>query len=340
MGRRLFLVVAFVFGAMTPLLANDPAETIVLSEQVLSDLMAIPGKQIPHRLLREAQGIVIVPNVVKIGFVAGARRGHGIAMVRDIEGEWSLPQFVTLTGGGVGWQAGVEGTDVVLVFGSRQGAEGLMRGKLTVGVDASVTAGPVGREAAIGTDSTFRSEVLSYSRSRGVFIGVSLDGTAIEVDHDAQLAFYGAPAGTLPRHVPGLAEELRHVLAELTPRHSSTLASDERLAPVVSPRLIDALRQSLNQNSEHLQLVLSPEWRAYLALPIELRNPGKYPSSESLEQAVRHFKHVSKSAEYHQLAELSEFQRTFELLQEYERAVMAAHPTLKLPPPPAHFQHN
>ena len=96
--------------------ANGPADTVVESEQVLSELMAIPGKQIPHRLLEEAQGIAIIPNVIKIGFVAGARRGHGVVMVRDHDGEWSLPQFITLTGGSVGWQAGIQGTDVVLIF--------------------------------------------------------------------------------------------------------------------------------------------------------------------------------------------------------------------------------
>ena len=144
------LIVAMVVGCLTwsAVRANGPAESIVDSEHVLGELMAIPAKQIPHRLLEEAQGIVIVPNVVKIGFVAGARRGHGIVMVRDPEGEWSLPQFLTLTGGSVGFQAGVQSTDVVLVFTTRKGIDGLMRGRFTIGVDAAATAGPVGREAA------------------------------------------------------------------------------------------------------------------------------------------------------------------------------------------------
>ena len=134
--------------------------------------MAIPGRQIPETLLAEAQGIAIVPNVIKVGFVAGIRWGHGVVMVRDAEGEWSLPQFVTLTGGSVGWQAGVQGTDVVLVFLTKKSVEGLWRGKFTIGADASVAAGPVGHDAAAATDARLRAEILSYSRSRGLFIGL------------------------------------------------------------------------------------------------------------------------------------------------------------------------
>ena len=339
---RRSLILAFVLscGMSATLLANNPGETVVRSERVLSELMAIPAKQIPRRLMHEAQGIVIVPDVIKIGFVAGARRGHGVALVRDADGEWSLPQFVTLTGGSVGWQAGVEGTDVVLVFATRKGVESLMRGKFTVGVDASATAGPVGREAAIGTDATLRSEILSYSRSRGLFVGVALDGTSLEVDHEAHVAYYGSPTGAVPRRVPGSATELRHFLSEVTPHHSAMHSSTESLTPMVSPRLIESLRQSLNQSSEHLQVQLSSEWRPYLAIPVELQGPGNYPTYESMEHVLHHFEHVAKSDDYHELAKLPEFQRTYELMKEYERAVMSTNPRLKLPPPPTSASRN
>jgi lipid-binding SYLF domain-containing protein len=315
--------------------AHGPAETVVEAEQVLSELMAIPGKQIPHRLLEDAQGIVVIPNVIKIGFVAGARRGHGVVLVRDHDGEWSLPQFLTLTGGSVGWQAGIQGTDVVLIFTTRKGVEGLMNGKFTVGVDASVSAGPVGREAAAGTDATLRSEILSYSRSRGLFVGASLEGTALEIDHEAHAFYYGTPTGTLPRRVPIAASELRHFLSDLSPKNLAThAAANPAPAPVVSPRMIEGLRRSLNRNSDQLQAILSPEWRPYLTLPKELQQPGTSPSTESLTQILGRFTEVSQSPDYRRLAQRPEFQTTFELLREYERAIVASNPTLQLPPPP------
>src|SRR5580765_3339706 len=145
------LVLAWGMSANLVSAAGDPAETIRRSEQVLADVMAIPARQIPQHLLAGATGVAIIPDVTKIGFIAGVRRGHGVVMVRDAEGEWSLPQFITLTGGSVGWQAGIQGTDVVLVFKTKKGVEGLMRGKFTIGADASVSAGPVGRETTAAT---------------------------------------------------------------------------------------------------------------------------------------------------------------------------------------------
>src|SRR5579872_5882697 len=196
------LVLACGISATQASAAGNPTETIRRSEQVLADLMAIPARQIPQHLLAGATGVAVIPDVTKIGFIAGARRGHGVIMVRDPDGEWSLPQFITLTGGSVGWQAGVQGTDVVLIFKTRKGVEGLMSGKFTIGVDASVSAGPVGRDAEAATDASLKSEILSYSRSRGLFLGVALDGSALEIDHLAHAEFYGTPAAELPHRLP------------------------------------------------------------------------------------------------------------------------------------------
>ena len=340
----LFLALGVVCQEFSPrLFANGPAETMVAAEQVITELMAIPGKQIPQKLLQEAQGIAIIPNVIKIGFIAGARRGHGVVLVRDHDGEWSLPQFLTLTGGSVGWQAGIQGTDVVLIFTTRKGVEGLMQGKFTVGVDASASAGPVGREAAAGTDATLRSEILSYSRSRGLFVGVSLDGSALEIDHDAHAFYYGTPSGTLPKRVPHEAGELRHLMTDITPLASPALPAsptgpavpaEEPPVAVVSPRLIEGLRRSLVRNSDQLQAILSPEWRPYLAIPKELREPGVYPAQESLATALSHFTKINSSPEYRRLTSRPEFQNTFEQLREYEQAVATTQPVLELPPPP------
>jgi len=183
---------------------------------VLGELISIPGKEIPQRLLAQAQGIAVVPNVLKIGLVAGVRRGRGVVMVRDADGQWTLPQFITLTGGSVGWQAGIQGTDVVLVFTTRKGVEGLLKGKFTVGVDAAATAGPVGRNAAAATDTELKAEIFSYSRSRGLFLGASLDGSLLEIDQAAAAAFYGPPQAVGQQLIPESAAKLHAFLVELT----------------------------------------------------------------------------------------------------------------------------
>ncbi|MBS0201536.1 MAG: lipid-binding SYLF domain-containing protein [Planctomycetes bacterium] len=335
----LWLAMILFSGMSANLFADGPASSVVSAEQVLSELMAIPARQIPNQLLSNAQGIVIVPNVLKIGFVAGARRGHGVIMVRDAEGEWSLPQFVMLTGGSVGWQAGIQSTDVVLVFTTRKGVERLMKGEFTIGVDASASAGPVGRETTAGTNANLESEIYSYSRSRGLFLGVSLDGTALQVDHASHQFYYGTPTGQLPSRVPAPAASLRHLLAELTPKAHG--GPDHQLPapgtgfnPAISPKLIEATRRSLVQSEGHLQAMLAPEWQRYLALPAEVQQPGASPTPESLAPALQRFAAVSAAPDYQHLAKRPEFQETYELLREYQKALTTSRPTLQLPPPP------
>lgn len=336
---RPILIASLLFGAMSAMSrASGPAESVIESEQVLNELMAIPARQIPQRLLAEAQGIAIIPNVIKIGFIGGARRGHGVVMVRDADGEWTLPQFVTLTGGSVGFQAGIQGADVVLVFTTRKGVEGLMSGKFTVGVDASASAGPVGRDAAVGTDATLRSEIYSYSRSRGLFLGVAVDGSVLEIDQLSHTTYYGTPTGQIPSLVPKAAADLRQYLSDLTPPHSAGPATNPPLnspeAPTSTPRVVEGLRRSLIQHAGLLHAQLSPEWRVYLGIPRELQNPGVIPSKETLAQVLKHYEYVNSAPEYQALAKQTEFQRTYELLVEYEKAVRETHPTLQLPSPP------
>jgi SH3 domain-containing YSC84-like protein 1 len=200
---------------------DTPAETVDESSQVLSEFVNMAGKQIPQKLLAQAQGVVVVPNVIKVGFIAGGRRGRGVVMVRDAQGQWTLPQFLTLTGGSVGWQAGIQGTDVVLIFTSRKGVDGLLKGKFTVGVDAAVAVGPVGRNAAVATDTELKAEVYSYSRSRGLFLGASIDGSQLEIDPRAAATFYGPPRTAAqqaagPQLIPEPAAKLHSFVAELT----------------------------------------------------------------------------------------------------------------------------
>ncbi|MBV6422678.1 MAG: hypothetical protein NAOJABEB_00461 [Steroidobacteraceae bacterium] len=164
---------------------------LITATAVLNELRESRDQQIPQWLLDRAYGIVVVPDVAKVSFWVGGRRGSGVMVVRNEAGKFSNPVFVNLTGGSFGPQIGVQSTDVVLVFTTRKGVEGIADGKVTLGADASVAAGPVGRQATAATDAAFQAEVYSYSRSKGLFLGVALDGSAITIDDKSDKAFYG-----------------------------------------------------------------------------------------------------------------------------------------------------
>jgi len=167
--------------------------------RVLDEIQAIPESAIPDKLLDEAKAIVIVPDSIKAGLVLGGRRGHGLLSVRTEDGGWSDPVFVSLTGGSVGLQVGVQSADIVLVFRSERGLDSIVNGKFTLGADAGVAAGPMGRNAAAATDGQMKAEIWSWSRARGLFAGVSLDGAVLSIDDAANAAVYGA--GTTPRMI-------------------------------------------------------------------------------------------------------------------------------------------
>lgn len=172
---------------------GGPAETAADAVDVIRALADIPEKGIPPRLFRDAAGIAVIPGMVKAGFVVGGRHGNGLMSVRR-DGTWSLPTYISVTGGSIGFQAGVQSSDVVLVFKSRRSVEGIMDGKFTLGGDASVAAGPVGRTASASTDGQLKAEIYAYSRARGLFAGVALDGAAIQIDHKDNARAYGAGA--------------------------------------------------------------------------------------------------------------------------------------------------
>ena len=166
---------------------------------VLNEIMQAPDKAIPSDLLRDARAVAVIPDMLKIGFIFGGRRGEGLISVKRPDGTWSNPSFITMTGGSVGFQAGVSSTDVVLVFRTQHGVDSIVRGKFTLGVDASAAAGPVGRSATADTDGQLKAEIYSYSRSRGLFAGVAFNGSALRIDYDANAAVYGA--GITPRRI-------------------------------------------------------------------------------------------------------------------------------------------
>ena len=167
--------------------------------RVMREIQAVPDNSIPDRLLDEARGIVVIPDTIKAGFVIGGRRGLGLMSVKRPDGTWSNPVFVKLTGASVGFQAGVQSSDVILVFRSERGLDNIINGKITLGADASVAAGPVGRNAAAATDGSLKAEIWSWSRARGLFAGVALDGAALQIDHSANRGAYGY--GITPRMV-------------------------------------------------------------------------------------------------------------------------------------------
>ncbi|HRP17160.1 MAG TPA: lipid-binding SYLF domain-containing protein [Ginsengibacter sp.] len=148
-------------------------------------------EDIPQELLNISEGIIIVPKMINAGFVIAGKRGRGIALIKDEEGNWSDPVFITITGGSVGFQAGVQSVDLVLIFKNSETLEEIGNGTFTLGGDVSATAGPVGRSGTATTDYKMEAEVYSYSKSKGLFAGISLSGAAISVDRNANNLFYG-----------------------------------------------------------------------------------------------------------------------------------------------------
>jgi lipid-binding SYLF domain-containing protein len=166
---------------------------LLTSTTVLSELMAMPEQNIPTWLLERAYAVAVIPAVIKVGLGIGGRRGKGVLVVRKDNGTWSNPIFVNLTGGSFGFQVGVQSADVVLVFTSKQSIEGIVGGKVTLGADASVAAGPIGRQSSAATDIGLTAQVYSYSRASGLFAGVALDGSAITIDAASNESFYKKP---------------------------------------------------------------------------------------------------------------------------------------------------
>ena len=176
---------------------NKENERAANAVKVLDEVMRMPEQAIPGKLLQNAHAIAVIPNVVKAGLVVGGRHGKGLVSVRRADGTWSHPSYIRLSGASAGFQAGVQSTDVVLVFRTQRGVDSIVHGKFTLGADAAVAAGPVGRTAEASTDGQLKAEIYSYSRARGLFAGVALDGAVLSIDHDSNEAVYGP--NTTPR---------------------------------------------------------------------------------------------------------------------------------------------
>jgi lipid-binding SYLF domain-containing protein len=190
----LALVGVAVGGGVLVHAQSEEAERVRDAAKVLEEIMSTPEKAIPDAILENADAVAVFPSTVKGGFGIGVHRGRGIISARDPQtGTWSAPGFLTLTGGSFGAQIGAQAIDLVLVVMNERGLENLLRNEFKIGADASVAAGPVGRGAEASTDIQLRAEILSYSRARGLFAGVSLVGSAVQEDEDANMRFYGQP---------------------------------------------------------------------------------------------------------------------------------------------------
>lgn len=233
------VVLLFAFPAAA---ASREEQRVADAADVLDQFLRIPEQSIPPAMLSRAYAVAVVPSVVRIGFGLGARRGKGILVVRQDDGSWSNPAFITLTGGSFGFQAGVQRTDVVLVFKTRRGVDNITEGKLTLGADASIAAGPVGRSVEGATDIRFQAEIVSYSRSRGIFAGVSLAGSGVTMDRKANAAFYSSPSMTpekifasSPNIAPDEANRFVQVLTAETARLARAPGMASSPTPTPSP---------------------------------------------------------------------------------------------------------
>lgn len=197
MTSKVAAVAALTLTLLPRLAVAQGVETDRVAEaaRVLEEVLSAPDKGVPEAIIQKAQAVVVIPSTVKGALIIGAQRGKGVMSVKSASG-WSAPAFVTLTGGSLGFQIGGQATDIVLVVVNDRGIDNLAQNTFKIGGDASVAAGPVGREAAASTDYKLQAQILSYSRSRGLFAGVSLAGSTIRADRNANEKIYGVGYST------------------------------------------------------------------------------------------------------------------------------------------------
>jgi SH3 domain-containing YSC84-like protein 1 len=192
MKKVMFLLAMFGLGTLSwaGSAREDATERLENAGNVLHEIMAMPDKGIPEEVLEHAKCIAVVPHMVKGGFIFGGKGGKGVATCRTANG-WSAPAFITISGGSWGLQIGVEAVDVVLIIQNEKGMQKLLSSNFQIGADASAAAGPVGRHAEAGTDWKLDTEILTYSRAKGAFAGLTLEGASLRQDDDSRHAIYG-----------------------------------------------------------------------------------------------------------------------------------------------------
>ena len=344
-GARLFLCVTALLMCRT-VCAQTPEDVIVDSANtVFRETMMLPAENIPQKLLREACGIAIIPNTIKGGFVLGVRHGRGVIIGRDGNNNWQPPSFVSMTGGSVGWQVGVQATDVILVFRTRKSMESLFRNKLTLGAHAAVAAGPAGRQASAATDLALQAEILSYSRSRGLFVGVALDGAVMKMDAAATNQYYGGAAPN-PAALPASTVNLLATLNQFARADGSPPTAPESPAPQLpvpmaanpaNPQALtpEVIRQQVVDANRAMNALVDVQWRQYLALPPEMNTPGQPVTYQTLVDTLARYDKVAADPNYTALTQRQEFVNARRLLQQYTSMLTtSANVQLSLPKPP------
>ncbi len=317
---------------------QNPTEvTVIDATNVFAQAMVMPQNEIPRSLLAEAQAVAIVPGMVRGAFVIGVQHGRGVLVARDAQGAWQPPRMITITGGSIGYQIGVQATDLVLVFRTQQSVANLLRGTLKIGVDAAAAAGPVGRQTSAATDLQLQAEILSYSRARGAFVGVSIDGSVVSLDPAAEAIYYQPPGA-----VPASTMQLLQVLTAY-----SAVAPAAGAAPAPAPAdssswrpagqragEVEATRQQLDHTSRQLAANLDDNWKRYLALPPEIYVANQVPNPQAIDQAISRYEDVARRPEYAALHSRTEFQEVLRSLRRLGEVRTAANASLDLPPPP------
>jgi len=231
---------------------------LLTATEVLEEVEGMPDQRLPDTLLSRAYGIAVIPDVTKVAFIFGGRHGNGVLVVRDkLTSPWSNPVFVSLTGGSWGFQAGAQSSDIILVFTTKTGVEGIAGGKLTLGADASVATGPVGRQGSAATDMNFNAEIYSYARTRGLFGGIALDGSVISIDKSANAGLYAksgvtateifsgqapTPPATAQRFLERLAQATRTAVRSSPAPQADTPAASTVQSPAGAPPTAEAPR--------------------------------------------------------------------------------------------------
>jgi lipid-binding SYLF domain-containing protein len=259
--------------------STEELRTVVASQRALDEFSSLQIESIPPAMLGAAQGIAIFPNMIKGGFILGVNFGKGVLLVRRSDGSWSPPAMVTMGGGSLGFQAGVQAADLVLVFATPRSLEGMIRGeKVTLGADANVAFGPIGRSVNAGTDARLGAEIYSYARSRGLFLGVSVNGASLALDPNANAMLYGR-AGVTPADIynanglayhPEVAALINDVTARARP--PQVLVPGGPMPVAVQPAQPVAIQQA----SAPLQAVPRP---APQPMPQPIQQPAQVPAS-------------------------------------------------------------
>ncbi|MGV3485906.1 MAG: lipid-binding SYLF domain-containing protein [Planctomycetaceae bacterium] len=324
---------------------------------IIQELVAGTAMQIPENLLASAEGVAIVPHYVRGAFVIGVAGGRGVLAVRDANRNWQAPEFITIGGGSIGWQAGVQATDLVLVFRSPRSLNNMRTGKLTLGANASAAAGPIGRYASAATDASAQAEIFTYSKSRGLFAGVALDGASLQIDTLATQNYYqtrlGGP-GVIPQSAISLVNELTRFSSTVptvgpaeaaipagTLPGAATSLPETSLAPtagtvinpltgtiVVPPGGLAPLEAAVSS----LLANVDAQWQAYLALPATWKNATELPTHQVYSTLTR-YERVATNPQFAALRTLPAFEQALAELRSLAARSSQTH-NLKLPPPP------